>query len=313
MGDGGASPGTTAPPPSVGSRLSDYLELTKPTITGLIVAVGIAGYFIAAPGPVNLRLLLGLVVFGAAASGGAAALNHYLDRDLDAQMKRTQDRPLPGLRIHPERGALLLGVGLTVFGIGGAALTLNLLTAFSIALGTFTYVVVYTAWLKRRTSWNIVVGGFAGSAPALAGSAAATGTWTDGALALALLVFLWTPPHFWSLALMLQKDYDGAGLPMLPRAGDAAGSARVAVISAALLLPATIVLLWVRPDLALWAAVALVALVLLFIALEAPLWRAPERKWAVRGFIFSGIYLLLVILVLVLNGLLMHPGVVVGF
>jgi protoheme IX farnesyltransferase len=289
------------------------VELTKPVITGLIVAVGIAGYFIAAPGPMNLRLLLPLVGFGAAASGGAAALNHYLDRDLDAQMHRTQDRPLPDHRIHPERGALLLGLGLTVLGIGGAALTLNLLTAFSIGLGTFTYVVVYTAWLKRRTSWNIVIGGFAGSAPALAGSAAATGTWTDGALALALLTFLWTPPHFWSLALMLQKDYNEAGLPMLPRAGDAAGSARVVVISAVLLVPATLLLIWVRPDLALWAAIALVALVLLFVALEAPLWRAPDRKWAVRGFIFSGIYLLLVIIVLVVNGVLAHPGLTVGF
>ena len=136
-------------------------------------------------------------------------LNHYLDRDIDRWMKRTRGRPLADERILS--GSLVAVVGLVLLGagIGFATLLLNPLTGFSIFLGGFTYVVIYTLWLKRRSNWNIVIGGFAGSAPALAGSAAAVGGWTPGVLAFALLVFLWTPPHFWSLALLLKDDFAG--------------------------------------------------------------------------------------------------------
>ena len=227
-------------PPSVqgrSPRWSDYATLTKPGITALIVLVAVGGFFLSDPtrfDPVRFLLLLAT---GASASAGAAMLNHYLDRDLDALMKRTRHRPLPEARIAPTSSAAFLGLLLLGAGVGFASVLLNPLTGFSIFLGGLTYVVVYTAWLKRRTSWNIVIGGFAGSAPALAGSAAATGTWTDGAIALAVLVFLWTPPHFWSLALMLREDYRSVGLPMLPKMDDPAYSARVVVVSAALLLP----------------------------------------------------------------------------
>jgi protoheme IX farnesyltransferase len=183
-------------------------------------------------------------------------------------------------------------------GIVGAGLLLNALTGFSILLGTLTYVVVYTMWLKRRSSWNIVIGGFAGSAPALAGSAAAVGTWTPAALALALLVFLWTPPHFWSLALLLRDDYRRAGLPMLPRMDDPARSARWVVVSTALLIPAS-VLLGPFGAAAPWTLVAILALGVVFVALAAPLWRAPERAAARRGFVYSGFYLLGVLAALV--------------
>lgn len=203
-----------------------------------------------------------------------------------------------------------MGLVLTAIGIGAASVFLNLLTGFSILLGSVTYVLVYTVWLKRRTPWNIVIGGFAGSAPALAGSAAAVGHWTDGALALALLVFLWTPPHFWSLALMLRNDYNAVGLPMLPRMNDPAYSAKVTVISCALLVPATVVLALVGP-IALPAIVALVAVGLLFLLSELPLWRRSDRKAALRGFLVSGPYLLAVIGVVIFNWVLVRgvPGV----
>ena len=278
----------------------DYVDLTKPWITLLIVAVAVAGYFVAVPTRIDFERLGVLVAAGAAASGGAAALNHYFDRDIDAVMRRTRGRPLPTERIASEGQVLAIGLGLTVLGIGVAAVVLNLLTAFSILLGTITYVGVYTVWLKRRTSWNIVIGGFAGSAPALAGSAAAVGHWTDGALALALLVFLWTPPHFWSLALMLREDYQKVGLPMLPRMSDPAYSAKVTVISCALLVPATVLLALVGP-IALPAIVALLVVSLLFLFSELPLWNHSDRKTALRGFIVSGPYLLAVIAVVVLN------------
>ena len=290
----------STPPPPRAPGWRDYLDLTKPYITLLIVAVAVAGYFVALPGRIDPERLLFLVVAGAAASGGAATLNHYFDRDLDARMRRTRGRPLPAERITPESRVLAIGLVLSVLGIGLAAVFLNLLAAFSILLGTVTYVLVYTVWLKRRTAWNIVIGGFAGSAPALAGSAAAVGHWTPGALSLALLVFLWTPPHFWSLALMLREDYRAVGLPMLPRMDDPAYSAKVTVISCALLVPATVLLAVVGP-IALPAILALLAVSLVFLASELPLWRSPERKAARLGFIVSGPYLLAVIVVLIFN------------
>ena len=288
----------------------DYVDLTKPDITLLIVAVAVAGYFVALPSRIDPERLLCLVACGAAASGGAATLNHYFDRDLDARMRRTRGRPLPTERIAPEGRVLAMGLVLTAVGVGAASVLLNFLTAFSILLGSLTYVLLYTVWLKRRTPWNIVIGGFAGSAPALAGSAAAVGHWTDGALALALLVFLWTPPHFWSLALMLRNDYQAVGLPMLPRMNDPGYSARVTVISCALLVPATVVLALVGP-IALPAVIALVAVGLVFLLSELPLWRRADRKTALRGFVVSGPYLLAVIGVVIANWMLVRgvPGV----
>ncbi|MCI4361484.1 MAG: UbiA family prenyltransferase, partial [Thermoplasmata archaeon] len=158
-----------APAPAPTARWRDYLTLTKPGITALIVCVAIAGFFLAEPAtidPVRLGLLIGT---GALASAGAAMLNHYRDRDLDAMMRRTRQRPIPGARIDPSERVAAAGIAFSVVAVGLAAWLLNPLTGLAIALGGLTYVVVYTLWLKRRSSWNIVVGGFAGSAPALAG------------------------------------------------------------------------------------------------------------------------------------------------
>jgi len=298
-----ASTGSVPPAPS---RWRDAVTLTKPGITGLIVLVAVGGFFLAAPAqPAWDRLVL-LVVTGTAGSAGAAMLNHYFDRDLDARMRRTRSRPLPADRIAPPGLVLAGGVGLLGGGVVAAALVLNPLTGVSILLGGLTYVVVYTIWLKRRSSWNIVIGGFAGSAPALAGGAAATGTWSPAVLLFALLVFLWTPPHFWSLALLLRSDYQAAGLPMLPRMDDPAFSGRVVVVSAAALVPPTAALWWVGPIT--WpAGIALVALAIGFVVVTAPLWRATDRPTALRGFVYSGPYLIGVIGALIVNwGLLLR-------
>jgi protoheme IX farnesyltransferase len=162
--------------------------------------------------------------------------------------------------------------------------------------------------LKRRTAWNIVIGGFAGSAPALAGGAAAIGTWNTPVLAFALLVFLWTPPHFWSLALLLRDDYQRVGLPMLPRMDDPEYSGRVVVVSAALLLPASALLVVVAPFA--WPAAILVLLAAgIYLVLALPLWKRVDRPVALRAFIGSGPYLLVVIGVLIVNFWLHALGV----
>jgi len=307
-----------AAPPDPGDSLThplgpgDYLPLAKPGITLLICAVAVAGFLLASPRSVDFLRLAILVGTGASASAGAAMLNHYLDRDIDRQMKRTRGRPLAG---DPSvSGTAVAAVGLTLLavGIGAASVFLNLLTGFSIFLGGITYVGIYTFWLKRRSSWNIVIGGFAGSAPALAGSAAAVGSWTPGVLAFALLVFLWTPPHFWSLALLLRDDYARANLPMLPRMEDVPYSGKVVVVSAALLIPAGLLVGWTGAIS--WPILlALVGLGVLFVVVTVPLWRVVTRPSARRGFLFSGPYLLGVVLAIAVNVPLVRAGVPVGF
>ena len=292
-------------------RWGDFLELAKPGITALICLVAVGGFVLADPrtiDPVRLGLL---VATGASASAGAAMLNHYLERDVDARMKRTRHRPLPDARVAPASVVLAVGTALLALGVVAATLVLNVLTGVSILLGGVTYVVVYTLWLKRRSSWNIVVGGFAGSAPALAGSAAAVGGWTTGALALALLVFLWTPPHFWSLALLLKDDYARAGLPMLPRMDDVAFSGKVVVVSAALLVPAAL-LLGATGSVTWPIFLVLVALGAVYVALTLPLWGRVTPPLARRGFLFSGPYLLLVVLALLANAPLVWIGLAPG-
>lgn len=308
-----SEPAPTAPAPlRPNSRLSDAVSLAKPGITMLIVLVAVGGFFLANPATIDWYHLLFLGLTGAAASAGAAMLNHYLDRDVDARMHRTSDRPLASERIASSGAVLLAGLAFLAVGIGAATVLLNPLTGFSIFLGGFTYVVVYTAWLKRRSSWNIVIGGFAGSAPALAGSAAAVGYWTTGSIAFAILVFLWTPPHFWSLALLLKDDYARAGLPMLPRMDDPAYSGKVVVISAALLVPAALLVGW--SGAITWPILlTLIALGLIFVAVTLPLWRRVDRPTARRGFIYSGPYLLFVIVVLIVNVPLLRLGIPTGF
>lgn len=301
-----------ASPPVARPRWRRTLALAKPGITLLICTVAVGGFVLAAPRSIDVARLLLLVAFGGAASAGSAMLNHYLDRDVDRRMRRTRGRPLAA--DDGPSPAAVAGAGLVLLGggVAGAAVTLNVLTGVSILLGGLTYVVVYTAWLKRRSSWNIVIGGFAGSAPALAGSAAAVGGWTPGVLAFALLVFLWTPPHFWSLALLLREDYAKADLPMLPRMDDPAFSGRVVVVSAALLVPAAL-LVGATGAVAWPVLVALTALGGAFVVVTLPLWRSAAPSVARRGFLFSGPYLLGVVGAIVANAALLRGGVPAGF
>jgi heme o synthase len=292
-------------------RAGDWFTLAKPGITTLICLVAVGGFVLADPTSVNLVRLALLVGTGALASAGSAMLNHYLERERDRGMRRTRSRPLAAERIAPSGSVAAAGLALVGVGVGGAALLLNPLTGLSILLGALTYVVVYTAWLKPRSSWNIVIGGFAGSAPALAGGAAAVGTWTPGVLAFALLVFLWTPPHFWSLALLLKDDYARAGLPMLPSMTDLAYSGRVVVVSAALLVPAA-ALVGALGIVAWPVALALVALGVAFVLMTLPLWGSVTPRTARRGFLFSGPYLLGIVVALVANAPLVRWGVPLG-
>jgi len=197
-------------------RWRDYVTLTKPRIMSLLLLTGICGMFVGAQGLPPLGDLAALVVGLALACGGASALNHVIDRDIDALMgERTRARPVTAGRVSPAY-ALEFGLALSALSFVLLAGAVNVLTATLALVGNLFYVLVYTRWLKRSTPQNIVIGGAAGAIPPLVGWAAATGNLTLPAISLFLIVFFWTPPHFWALALLIKRNYAEAGIPMLP-------------------------------------------------------------------------------------------------
>jgi len=200
---------------SLARVINDYISLTKPPIILLLLVTALGGMFLAAQGVPSLRLVMLVCLGGALGAGGANALNHYLDRDIDQKMSRTWQRPLPAHRIAPYH-ALAFGILLNLAAFLVLTAWVNLPAAALTLAATLFYVFVYTMWLKRNTAQNIVIGGAAGSIPPLVGWVAVTGSLSLPALYLFVIIFLWTPPHFWALALLIQKDYERAGIPMLP-------------------------------------------------------------------------------------------------
>ena len=196
------------------ARVSDYFSLLKPRVMTLVVFTGFAG-LLAAPGALHPLLAAVAVLCIAVAAGGAGAINMWYDRDIDAVMRRTKSRPIPRGRVEASE-ALSFGVVLSLFSVMVMGLALNWTAAALLALANGFYVFVYTVWLKRRTSQNIVIGGAAGAFPPMIGWAAVTGGLSLEPLLLFLIIFAWTPPHFWALALYRATDYAKAGVPMLP-------------------------------------------------------------------------------------------------
>jgi protoheme IX farnesyltransferase len=192
----------------------DYIALTKPRVISLLLLTTVTTMFVADSTP-RLGLILLTMLGGYMAAGGAGAINHYIERDIDARMRRTSRRPLPAGRIEP-RSALVFGLVLGAGSIALFALTVNLASAALALGGLLGYVFVYTIWLKPLTTQNIVIGGAAGAVPPLVGWAAATGALHPSAFYLFAIVFYWTPPHFWALALLIREDYARTGIPMLP-------------------------------------------------------------------------------------------------
>lgn len=206
------------------AALEDYVALLKPRVMSLVMFTALIG-LIAAPGAIHPVLAFAALFFTAMGAGAAGALNMWFDADMDAQMARTRGRPIPAGRLR--RGdALTFGLWLAAGAVAGMGLVINLAAATVLATTIAFYVLVYTMWLKRRTAQNIVIGGAAGAFPPMIGWAAATGTVTVESLALFAIIFFWTPPHFWSLALFCAHDYEAAGVPMLPVTAGAGATRR---------------------------------------------------------------------------------------
>jgi protoheme IX farnesyltransferase len=269
--------------------LGDYLELTKPKVQSLLLLSTIATMYVAgdpSPGLVALTCLGGYL-----SAGGAGAVNHWFDRDIDARMKRTASRPIPAGRIGP-RAALLFGCALACLSLLELSLTVNPLAAALSFSGFLGYVFVYTMWLKRRTPQNIVIGGAAGAVPPLVGWAAVTGSVSGTAVMLFFIVFFWTPPHFWALSLLMKGEYEKVGVPMLPVVRGEAETRRQILLYSVLLYAVT-QLPFCAGGFGVIYLIASLVLGVGFIAGAVRLYRRADRPSALRLYLYSLAYLAL--------------------
>jgi heme o synthase len=269
--------------------VADYFELTKPKVQSLLLLTTVTTMEIAGSPSVSK---VGLTCLGGYLSaGGAGAVNHYWDRDIDARMARTASRPIPAGRVAP-RAALIFGFALAAASFLLLSTTVNVLAA-SLALGGFVgYVGVYTIWLKRRTPQNIVIGGAAGAVPPLVGWAATRGSLSWTAVYLFAIVFYWTPPHFWALSLLMKDDYASAGVPMMPVVRGERETRRQ-ILLYALLLYAISQLPFCAGAFGGIYLVASMALGVAFVAGAWLLFRRADRRTALRLYLFSLLYLAL--------------------
>jgi protoheme IX farnesyltransferase len=280
---------------------SAYLKLTKPRIVELLLITTVPSMVLADRGLPSLWLIGATLIGGTMAAGGANAINQYLDRDIDAVMSRTRRRPLPARAIPPGR-ALTFGVALGLAGFAWLWVTVNALAAALAGSAILFYVFVYTRWLKRSSPQNIVIGGAAGAVPALVGWAAVTGRVGLPALVLFAIVFVWTPPHFWALALRYERDYAAAGVPMLPVVAGGAATVR-SILAYSLVLVATSLLLWPVASTGPVYPAAAVVLGGLFIARAISLRRSRTVAAAMSLFRYSVAYLALLFAALAVDTL----------
>jgi protoheme IX farnesyltransferase len=278
----------------------DYVSLTKPRIMVLLLITGFCGMIVGARGWPGTETAVAAMTGLALACGGASALNHVLDRDIDPLMgERTKRRPVASGRVAPSR-ALEFGLALSALSFVLLASTVNVLTAVLALVGNLFYVLVYTRWLKRTTSQNIVIGGAAGAVPPLVGWAAATGNVTVAALILFAIVFVWTPPHFWALALLIKDNYAAAKVPMLPVVKGERETARQIVLYS-LGLVAVTVLPWAWGTVGLLYLASALALGAVFVWLAERLRRDTTPRRAMLLFHFSLLYLALLFAAMALD------------
>ena len=277
--------------------VADYVTLTKPRVQLLLLLTTVATMEVA--GSPSLGLILLTLLGGALSAGGAGAVNHWYDRDIDVRMARTATRPIPAGRISP-RAALTFGIALAALSFAQLSLTVNVLAATLALSGFLGYVFVYTLWLKRSTPQNIVIGGAAGAVPPLVGWAAVTGSLDPAALYLFAIVFYWTPPHFWALSLLMKDEYAKVEIPMLPVVRGEGETRRQITLYSVLLVAITFLPFAGRLFDGVYAVAAGV-LGAAFLTLAVRLQRRPDRRAALRLYLFSLLYLALLFAAMVID------------
>jgi heme o synthase len=284
----------------------DFWALTKPRVMSLVVFTALCG-LLAAPGNVHPVIGFTAILCIALGAGASGALNQWYEADLDAKMKRTAGRPLPDGRME-RTAALQFGIGLSAFSVGIMGVAVNWLSAGILAFSIFFYAVVYTMWLKPNTPQNIVIGGAAGAFPPVIGWAAVTGDVTLLPVLMFAIIFFWTPPHFWSLALFMKSDYGAAGIPMLPNVSGQRVT-RNQIFGYSWVLAAVAIAPWVLGMTGLVYGATTVLLNLIFLALALPVWcsesaEAAAMKAEKRLFGYSVLYLFVLFAALALDRML---------
>ena len=289
-------------------NVREYIEVSKPRIVIVLVITAVTSMLTATrfdstatqAWDVNSHDLVFLILTGALASMGSSALNHYYDRDIDAAMYRTSNRPIPSRRLSAGR-VLAYGIALCAISVVTASLTLNAVAASMIALGIFFYVIIYTRWLKRTNASNIIIGGFAGSAASMAGWAAATGSVNLLGFLIGWIVFMWTPPHFWCLAIRARQEYASVNVPMLPVLIGNERTAAYILANTAILVPYSL-LLYIFGLGILYTVIAAISGSLMLIY-HYRLLRNPTPEFAWKAYKVTAPYLVIIFVGMALDAL----------
>ena len=291
--------------------INEIIEISKPRIVVLLVITAVTSMFAASklvPGSPPLEYLdyLHIIIAGALASAGSSALNHYYDRDIDPKMSRTSSRPIPSGRMAASN-VLLYGLAVSCISVIYGFFALNAISAFFIAVGIFSYVIIYTVWLKRRNTSNIVIGGIAGSAAAWAGWAAATGSMDLLGFLVGFLVFVWTPSHFWCLAMKIKDEYAQAEVPMLPVVIGMQKTSKFILGNTLILIPYSLILVLIPDGLGIVYAIIASVSGGLMLVYHYKLTKTPTSEFAWKAYKVTAPYLTIIFVAVALDAAFHFP------
>ena len=283
--------------------IKDYTTLTKPKVNLLLVITALSAIFLASDSLPSISVLVAVIVGGTLASGGAGAINHSIDKDIDNTMKRTSKRPVAGERIS-KSNALLFGIVLNVASFIILTYLTNILAALMAISGTLFYVIIYSIWLKKKTYHNIVIGGAAGCFPPLVGWSAVTGDLSLSAWYLFAIIFFWTPPHFWALAMLMKDDYSKANIPMLPSVVGIKATFKPMTLHTITLILLTLVMTFVNNKLGYIYFFSCLAIGTYYLFLTFKLYKDYDRQNNLKIYKFSLLYMMLFSVIVIVDSLI---------
>lgn len=283
--------------------IKDYTTLTKPKVNLLLVITALSAIFLASDSLPSISVLFAVIVGGTLASGGAGAINHSIDKDIDNTMKRTSKRPVAGERIS-KFNALLFGIVLNVASFIILTYLTNILAALMAISGTLFYVIIYSIWLKKKTYHNIVIGGAAGCFPPLVGWSAVTGDLSLSAWYLFAIIFFWTPPHFWALAMLMKDDYSKANIPMLPSVVGIKATFKPMTLHTVTLILLTLVMTFVNSKLSYIYFFSCLTIGAYYLFLTYRLYKDYDRQNNLKIYKFSLLYMMLFSVIVIADSLI---------
>jgi protoheme IX farnesyltransferase len=283
--------------------IKDYTTLTKPKVNLLLVITALSAIFLASENLPSIQVLIAVIVGGTFASGGAGAINHSIDKDIDNTMKRTSKRPVAGERIS-KLNALIFGILLNIASFTILSVLTNVLAAIMAICGTLFYVIIYSIWLKKKTFHNIVIGGAAGCFPPLVGWSAVTGDLSLSAWYLFAIIFFWTPPHFWALAMLMKDDYSEAKIPMLPSVVGIEATFKPMTLHTITLILLTLVMTFINNKLGYIYFLSCTVIGIYYLYLTFKLYKDYDRENNLKIYKFSLLYMMLFSVIVIADSII---------